>query len=51
MVVAEIGVGVGLDMGEVVVGNSLDETVSVKHFDVCEKHVLFGFVCQIFVVN
>ena len=48
MVVAEIVVGVGLDVGE---GNSVDETVSVKHFDVCEKHVLFGFVCQIFVVN
>lgn len=32
-----VGVGVASDVGEVEVGNSLIETVFVKHFDMCQK--------------
>lgn len=45
MVVVGVGVGVASDVGEVEVGNSLIETVFVKHFDV-SKQALFSFVCQ-----
>lgn len=43
----EVGVVVGLDVDEVVGGNSLDEAVFVKHFDV-SKSMFFNlvFVCQ-----